>query len=74
MKKHISCFSWNNLFFGSPLDDNTPSVAVQIDDQWAYIQIEGREILNRLGGVVLPDVIVKPSLLLNSVFKGQNHA
>ncbi|MBD2531904.1 hypothetical protein H6G97_20875 [Nostoc flagelliforme FACHB-838] len=56
------------------LDDNTPSVAVQIDDQWAYIQIEGREILNRLGGVVLPDVIVKPSLLLNSVFKGQNHA
>jgi hypothetical protein len=56
------------------IDDNAQSIAVQIDDQWAYIQIEGKEILNRLGGVVLPDVIVDPSMLLNSVSRGENYA
>jgi hypothetical protein len=59
-------------------DKSTPSIAVQIDDQWAYIQVEGKEILNRLGGVILPDVIVEPSILFSSLsrtkeeFKIQN--
>lgn len=57
----------------SNLPDNTKSISVLIDDQWAYIQIEGKEILNRLGGVVLPDVLVSPSTLINSLVGVTNH-
>lgn len=57
----------------SNLPDNTKSISVLIDDQWAYIQIEGQEILNRLGGVVLPDVLVSPSTLINSLVGVTNH-
>jgi hypothetical protein len=53
--------------------DNTKSISVLIDDQWAYIQIEGNVILNRLGGVVLPDVLVNPSTLINSLVGVTNH-
>jgi hypothetical protein len=49
------------------LPDNTKSISVLIDDQWAYIQIEATVIINRLGGVVLPDVLVSPSSLINSL-------
>lgn len=52
------------------LEAVTPIIAVQIDDQWAYIQIKGQEILNRLGGVVFPDVIINPTTFLHSVLKG----
>jgi hypothetical protein len=47
-------------------DSNIQSIAVQIDGRWAYIEVEGREILNKLSGVV------EPSTLFNSVFKGEN--
>jgi hypothetical protein len=53
----------------SNLPDNAKSISVLIDDQWSYIQIEGNEILNRLGGVVLPDVLVNASSLMNSLVK-----
>ncbi|NBD15518.1 MAG: hypothetical protein GVY04_05035 [Cyanobacteria bacterium] len=44
--------------------DSPDVIVVEIDDQFAYIQLEGRVILDRLGGVVLPDVFVDPELLL----------
>lgn len=53
--------------------DNTKSISVLIDDQWAYIQIEENVILNRLEGVVLPDVLVSPSTLINSLVGITNH-
>jgi hypothetical protein len=55
------------------LPDNTKSISVLIDDQWAYIQIEENVILNRLGGVVLPEVLVSPSSLINSLVGVTNH-
>lgn len=55
------------------LPNNTKSISVLIDDQWAYIQIEATIILNRLGGVVLPDVLVSPSSLINSLVGVINH-
>lgn len=55
------------------LPDTTNTLSVLIDDQWAYIQIEGNVILNRLGGVVLPDVLVSPSSLINSLVGVGNH-
>lgn len=57
----------------SNLPDNTQSISVLIDDQWAYIQIESNVILNRLGGVALPDVLVSPSTLINSLVGVTNH-
>lgn len=55
------------------LDEKSQFIGVQIDDEWGYIQIEGKEILNRLGSVILPDVILQPTVLINSVLKGENH-
>lgn len=55
------------------LPDNNKSISVLIDDQWAYVQIEGQVILNRLEGVILPDVLVSPSSLINSLVGVINH-
>ncbi|MFN6572021.1 hypothetical protein [Dendronalium sp. ChiSLP03b] len=45
-------------------------IGMQIDDEWAYIQIEGRVILNRLGGLILPNVLADSATLINSVMRG----
>ncbi len=42
-------------------------IMMEIDDQWAYIQLEGRIILDRRGGAILPDVVVNPSVLLSTI-------
>ena len=42
-------------------------VILDIDDDTAYVQIQGRVILNRIGGAVLPDVAVNPETWLRSV-------
>lgn len=49
------------------LPDVTKTVSVLIDDEWAYVEVEGHVILNRLGGVILPDVLVNPSNLVDSL-------
>lgn len=36
------------------------SLTIVIDGEFVYIEIEGQEILNRLGGVVLPEIIGVP--------------
>jgi hypothetical protein len=51
------------------LDENMPLIAVQIDGQWAYIQIEGEEVINRLDNVILPSVLLDPSILVKSILK-----
>lgn len=43
---------------------NLTSLTVMIDSNFAYIEIEGKEILNKLGGVILPDMITSPSALM----------
>ncbi len=43
------------------------SISVLIDYDWAYIQIENRVILDRLGGVIMPEVLVNPEILIYSV-------
>ncbi|MBD2503899.1 hypothetical protein [Anabaena azotica] len=53
------------------LDSNSKSISVQIDSQWAYIEIEGQVILDRLGGVKLPEVIVNPAALTKSALQVQ---
>ena len=44
-----------------PSDSNV--IQLLIDGTWAYIQVEGRVVFERLGGVVLPDFVIDPILL-----------
>lgn len=46
---------------------NSTSLTVMIDSNFAYIEIEGKEILNKLGGVVLPDIVNYPSEVLTEI-------
>jgi len=50
-----------------PVDANV--IQVLIDGNWAYIQVEGQIVLDRLGGVILPEVVVNPEAILHSVLK-----
>ncbi|MBD2596049.1 hypothetical protein H6G74_17200 [Nostoc spongiaeforme FACHB-130] len=49
------------------LPDTSKTISVLVDDQWTYIEIEGKVILNRLGGAILPDILVSPSSLVDSL-------
>ncbi len=47
---------------------NTPKdkdvIKVSIDGEWAYIQAGGEVLLNRLGEVILPDILLEHKALL----------
>ncbi len=47
---------------------NTPKdkdvIKVSIDDEWAYIQAGGKVLLDRLGEVILPDILLEHKALL----------
>ena len=45
-----------------PKDKNVTKVS--IDDEWAYIQAGGKVLLDRLGGVILPDIFLEQKMLL----------
>ena len=47
------------------------TITVFIDAYCAYVEVEGKEIVNKLGGVILPEVIVDPSLLISVALKGE---
>ncbi|WP_414541659.1 hypothetical protein [Nostoc sp. CCY0012] len=49
------------------LEKNSPSVTLIIDSNFVYIEVEGKEILNKIGGAILPKIITNPSLLLSSL-------
>jgi hypothetical protein len=48
---------------------NAAAIQVGIDGNWVYIEIEGRVILDKLGGVILPFVNVTESLVLELLSK-----
>lgn len=39
-------------------------IKLSIDDEWAYIQAGGKVLLDRLGEVILPDVLLEQKALL----------
>lgn len=49
---------------------NPVMILMEIDAHPAYIQLEGRVILNRIGGALLPAVAVNAEVLLQSVLNG----
>ncbi|MBD2615953.1 hypothetical protein H6G94_32705 [Nostoc punctiforme FACHB-252] len=54
-------------------DGNTPSVSILFDGNFAYIEVEGKELLNKLGGAVLPHVTINPSTLIEILTRGVSH-
>ncbi len=46
----------------SPKDKDV--IKVSIDDEWAYIQVGGKVLLDRLGEVILPDILLEQKALL----------
>lgn len=68
-----------DLYFegGELIDLNleTPSdprvIQIRIDGDWVYIQVEGQVILNRLNGVLLPEIVVNYEVLLSSILRLQ---
>jgi hypothetical protein len=52
------------------MEENNPSITLFIDSNLAYIQIEGKEILNKIGGAILPETIMNPSTTLNNIING----
>ncbi|MCU0536465.1 MAG: hypothetical protein MUD14_21465 [Hydrococcus sp. Prado102] len=62
-------FIWNGELVSLELEEsvaNPSFTVVDIDDETAYVQIEGRVILNRLGGAILPNVALDPEIFLRS--------
>jgi len=49
----------------------TKTITVFIDAYCAYVEVEGKEIVNKLGGVILPEVIVDPSRFISIALKGE---
>ena len=45
-------------------------IYMTIEDDPAYVQIEGKVIVNRLKGVVLPDALVNSEVMLRSILSG----
>jgi hypothetical protein len=49
----------------------TPSdpsvIQLRIDGDWAYIQVGGQVILDRLKGVILPEIVMNHEALLRSI-------
>ncbi len=39
-------------------------IKVSIDDEWAYIQVGRKVLLDRLGEVILPDILLEQKILL----------
>lgn len=45
-------------------------IYMTIEDDPAYVQIEGRVIFNRLGGVILPAIAINAEVMLRSILNG----
>jgi hypothetical protein len=48
-------------------DRKSTSLSVRIDGDFVYIEIEGKEILNKLGGVILPEISFSPEEILQNL-------
>jgi uncharacterized coiled-coil protein SlyX len=54
------------------LDKSTSLIMVKVDGQLAYIQFEHKEVLNRLDGIIFPNVIINHSKLIDLILQNQS--
>ncbi len=50
--------------FKTTMSKDKDVIKVSIDDEWAYIQAGGKVLLDRLGEVILPDILLEHKALL----------
>ncbi len=50
--------------FKTTMPKDKDVIKVSIDDEWAYIQVGGKVLLDRLGEVILPDILLDEKVLL----------
>ncbi|WP_341531427.1 hypothetical protein WKK05_37600 (plasmid) [Nostoc sp. UHCC 0302] len=51
-------------------EENNSSVTIMANANCVYIEIQGKEVLNKIRGVIFPQVIANPSVLLNNIING----
>ncbi len=52
------------VVFKTNMPEDKDVIKVSIDDEWAYIQVGGKVLLDRLGEVILPDILLEQKILL----------
>ena len=52
------------VVFKTNMPKDKDVIKVSIDDEWAYIQVGGKVLLERLGEVILPDILLEQKTLL----------
>ena len=60
-----------NLNLETPSDPRV--IQMRIDGDWVYIQVEGQVILDRLDGVILPEIVINHEVLLCSILTFKKH-
>ena len=60
----ISFYEGNLISFNLEPSKDNDVIKVSIDAEWAYIQVGRKVLLNRLGGVILPDILLEQKTLL----------
>ncbi|WP_193200526.1 hypothetical protein [Nostoc sp. MG11] len=49
------------------------AITLMFDSDFVYIEIEGKEVFNKMGNVPFPEILVNPSSLINSLFARENN-
>ena len=60
----ISFFEGKLISFDLEPSKDKDVIKMSVDDEWAYIQVGGRVLLNRLGEVILPEMLLEQKTLL----------
>lgn len=55
--------------FNEKIPPDISVIQLRIDGDWAYIQVEGMVILDRLYGVILPEIVLDHEVLLHSILR-----
>lgn len=53
--------------------NNCLTSTLMFDGEFVYIEIEGKEVLNKMGNVPFPEMIINPVSLINSLFAGRSN-
>ncbi|NDJ26135.1 hypothetical protein GS682_32090 [Nostoc sp. B(2019)] len=53
--------------------NNCSTSTLMFDGEFVYIEVEGKEVLNKMGNVPFPEMIINPVSLINSLFAGQGN-
>jgi hypothetical protein len=72
-ESHRSYLSWSKgqitAFNPHELGEHPTNIVVLVEDDWAYAQYDGKVIFDRLGGIVLPEILLDLESLLHMAIR-----